>query len=198
MPSLSTPIGELQAAYDVVVIGSGYGGAIAAYRMAQRSHRLSAHGHAGFSVCLLERGIEKRPGEYPTSFGGAMREIQLDTRFGHLGSRTGLFDIRTNPDVSVLVGCGLGGTSLINAAVMLEPHPSVFEKKEWPEPLNARAHPDALKNEFRTVRRQLQVSEVPKNFSMDKVTWLEDAAKRAQTEARRVPLAVSFSTKVTN
>src|SRR5688572_3413296 len=189
MPSLSTPIGELQAAYDVVVIGSGYGGAIAAYRMAQRSRRLRARGHAGFSVCLLERGIEKRPGDYPTSFGGAMTEIQFDTRFGHLGSRTGLFDIRTNPDVSVLVGCGLGGTSLINAAVMLEPHPSVFGQPEWPTPLNV---PRLLDREFRTVRRKLQVSKVPKHLSIEKVTWLEEAAKRAQSRARRVPLAVSF------
>jgi flavin-dependent dehydrogenase len=34
VPSLSTPIGELQARYDVVVIGSGYGGAVVARWMA--------------------------------------------------------------------------------------------------------------------------------------------------------------------
>ena len=40
---------------------------------------------------------------------------------GRVGRRTALFDMRVNKDVSVLVGCGLGGTSLINAGVMLEP-----------------------------------------------------------------------------
>ena len=43
------------ADYDVVVIGSGYGGGISASRLAR----------AGRSVCLLERGKEFLPGEFP-------------------------------------------------------------------------------------------------------------------------------------
>ncbi len=50
---LSTPIEEIKERYDIVVVGSGYGGAIAASRMAR----------AGKSVCLLERGKEFQPGE---------------------------------------------------------------------------------------------------------------------------------------
>ena len=43
--------------YSVVVVGSGYGGAIAAARIAR----------AGQDVCVLERGKELHPGEYPNS-----------------------------------------------------------------------------------------------------------------------------------
>ena len=42
------------------------------------------------------------------------------------GSRTGLFDFRLGADIHVLVGCGLGGGSLINAGVALKPDARVF------------------------------------------------------------------------
>src|SRR5262245_29022943 len=108
MASLSTPLSELQSRYDVVVIGSGYGGAIAANRMSGRR----------LSVCVLERGIERRAGEFPSTFTTALGQLQAESRAGRIGRSTSLFDFRINRDVSVLVGCGLGGTSLINAGVM--------------------------------------------------------------------------------
>ncbi len=52
-PRISKPVELLRDSYDTVVIGSGYGGGVAASRMAR----------AGHSVCLLERGQEKWPGE---------------------------------------------------------------------------------------------------------------------------------------
>jgi len=48
-PRLSRPVELLRPTYDVVVIGSGYGGGVAASRMAR----------GGQSVCLLERGKER-------------------------------------------------------------------------------------------------------------------------------------------
>ena len=53
LPPISKGISELENHYEVVVVGSGYGGAIVASRMAR----------ANRSVCLLERGKEIRPGE---------------------------------------------------------------------------------------------------------------------------------------
>jgi cholesterol oxidase len=38
-----------------------------------------------------------------------------------------MFDFHVGHDVTVLVGCGLGGTWLINANVALEPSDAVFE-----------------------------------------------------------------------
>ena len=43
------------------------------------------------------------------------------------GSSTGLYDLVVGKDVAVLQGCGLGGTSLINANVALDADPRVFE-----------------------------------------------------------------------
>jgi cholesterol oxidase len=194
MGNLSTPIGELQSRYGVVVVGSGYGGAIAAHRMAAKAAALGAAGKPRFSVCVLERGLEKRPGEYPSSLGGALREVQADTGIGHIGRRTGLFDFRVNPDVSVLVGCGLGGTSLINAGVMLPPLPEVLKSSEWPAALQH----DGLETEFREVERMLRVQPWPLDVPLTKVARLRDAATTAGPAAHEVapPLAVSFQTRV--
>ena len=48
-PRISKPVELLRHTYDVVVIGSGYGGGVAASRMAR----------GGQSVCVLERGKER-------------------------------------------------------------------------------------------------------------------------------------------
>lgn len=64
-PRISRPVELLRSSYDCVVIGSGYGGGVAASRMAR----------AGKSVCLLERGREKWPGEYPTGSAEAIKEL---------------------------------------------------------------------------------------------------------------------------
>lgn len=48
-PRISRPVPMMRVEYDVVVVGSGYGGAVAASRMAR----------AGKSVCVLELGKER-------------------------------------------------------------------------------------------------------------------------------------------
>ncbi len=127
MPRLSSPIDNIQPHYAVVVIGSGYGGGIAASRLAR----------AGQSVCVLERGKEFLPGEYPDTELEALPEIQVNLPDQTLGLRTGLYDIRVSDDMNVLVGCGLGGTSLINANVASRPEPRVFDDVRWPQALRA-------------------------------------------------------------
>ena len=52
---LSSPAAELRDRYGIIVIGSGYGGSIAAARLAASGHE----------VCILERGKEWIPGEFP-------------------------------------------------------------------------------------------------------------------------------------
>ena len=39
----------------------------------------------------------------------------MDTELGHFGPRTGLYHFNANRDMNVFFGCGLGGTSLVNA-----------------------------------------------------------------------------------
>lgn len=56
----------------MVVIGSGYGASIAASRCAR----------AGQSVCVLEKGKEWWPGDFPESELKSVNELQV-TRPGH-------------------------------------------------------------------------------------------------------------------
>ena len=123
MSHLAKPVNQIRDRYDVVVVGSGYGASIAASRLAR----------AGQRVCVLERGKEFRPGEYPDTGPEAVAETQVDLPGQHLGSATGLLDFHVNKDLNVLVGCGLGGTSLINANVSLRAEPRVFDDSRWPQ-----------------------------------------------------------------
>ena len=66
-PQLSLPLSSIESRYDVVVIGSGYGGSIAACRSAR----------AGQKVCVLERGKEWRPGDFPEKETETIGEIQM-------------------------------------------------------------------------------------------------------------------------
>src|SRR5260370_25989650 len=125
MPRLSSPIESMKPYYTVVVVGSGYGGAIAASRLAR----------AGQDVCVLERGKEFQPGEYPNGEAEAMMEFQVDTELAHSGPATGLYDLHVNEGISVFVGCGLGGTSLVNANVALRAEPRVLQDPRWPQAL---------------------------------------------------------------
>ncbi len=93
-------------------------------------------------VCVLERGREILPSKpspahdgYPNSLEKVRHETQISTKRDHLTKDgTELFDLRIGDDVCVLVGCGLGGTSLINANVALELEEQVFDHEAWPAP----------------------------------------------------------------
>jgi cholesterol oxidase len=120
---LSSPLGEIRPAYDVVVVGSGYGGGVAASRLSR----------AGLRVCVIERGREFLTGEFPARLPELRRELQIVSGKMRSGRRTGLFDFRLGADIHVLIGCGLGGGSLINAAVGLRPDARVFADAAWPQ-----------------------------------------------------------------
>ena len=67
MQRLSSPLDALKPAYDVVVVGSGYGGGVAASRLAR----------AGLRVCVIERGREFLTGEFPSRLPELRRELQI-------------------------------------------------------------------------------------------------------------------------
>jgi cholesterol oxidase len=75
-------------------------------------HRIA---RAGRDVCVLERGRELHPGGYPNSALSAAREIQVQTPAEHHGPEAGMFDFNADPDITVVSGCGLGGTSVADA-----------------------------------------------------------------------------------
>jgi cholesterol oxidase len=181
MARLTNPISDLKDHYPVVVIGSGYGGAIAASRLAR----------AGQQVCVLERGREFQPGEYPDTLAEARRQIQIDTPLGHEGPPTALFDFRVNDDIHVVMGCGLGGTSLINANVALAPDPRVFQHRAWPESFRNDVA-TRLKEAFERAEEMLKPVPFPEHLPIPpKLAALTRAAAPGET-VRRAPINVNF------
>jgi cholesterol oxidase len=184
MSYLSIPIGELRARYDVIVVGSGYGGGVAALRMTETVDK----SQPGRSVCVLERGRERRAGEFPATLTSALRQTQFASPRWRLGRRDGLFDLRYDRDMAVLVGCGLGGTSLINANVMIQADRAVFDNDRWPERLRNR---DRIESFYGTARRMLSATECAENVYVYKRSNLFAAGDAIRT--LRPELAVSFS-----
>ena len=122
MSRLAKPLSELKDRYDVVIVGSGYGGGVSASRLSR----------AGKKVAVLERGKEFVTGEFPGRFPDLKNQLQITTKSLRTGPETGLFDVRVGEDMHVLVGCGLGGGSLVNAGVTLRPDARVFADEVWP------------------------------------------------------------------
>ena len=63
---LSTPWEQRKSSYDFIIIGSGYGGAITA------AHLATANLNPKPSICILERGKEWQPGDYPETTPGVI------------------------------------------------------------------------------------------------------------------------------
>ncbi len=104
----------MRPAYDAIVIGSGFGGAVSACRMAQ----------AGFSVGVLERGRSYETERFPRNW--------KDPADGWLWTAgQGLFDVRPFEKMTVVQCAGLGGGSLIYANVHLRAPHEVFARG-WP------------------------------------------------------------------
>ena len=110
-------------AIDVLIVGSGYGGSMAAAELAGMKSRRADGTLADVRVCVLERGREYAPGMFASSLQDLPPHVRVH-RSGQdktMGPLDALLDVRLGPDVCALVGNGLGGTSLINAGVMIAP-----------------------------------------------------------------------------
>lgn len=101
--------------YDVVVIGSGFGGAITACRLAQ----------ADKSVCILERGKHWEKEHFPRTIGQVARSFWDHKNFG-------LLDYRVFKKIDVIQASGVGGGSLVYFNVHERAQPEIFMKPGWP------------------------------------------------------------------
>ncbi len=182
---LSAPITALQGHYDVVVIGSGYGGSIAASRMAR----------LGKQVCLLEKGREFLPGEFPSGLAAATKEMQLNKGKLQVGPKNGLYEFVVGDDISVFKGCGLGGTSLVNANVSIEAEERVFDDPRWPEEI--REHPETLKTGIARARQMLQPNPYPEGRDgyplLNKTQALRRSAAHMNEPFRLMDINVRFT-----
>ncbi|HET6146099.1 MAG TPA: GMC family oxidoreductase [Polyangia bacterium] len=103
--------------FDAIIIGSGFGGSVMAYRLAE----------AGKRVCLFERGKAYPPGSFPRS-PHDMKANFWDPSQG----KQGLFNIWSFQRLGAVVSAGLGGGSLIYANVFLRKDPRWFVKENVP------------------------------------------------------------------
>jgi cholesterol oxidase len=99
--------------FDAVVIGSGFGGSVAACRLAEN----------GKTVCVLERGKRYAPGYFPRS----PRDMQRNF-WDPASGRRGLFDVWSFRSMESVVSAGLGGGSLIYANVLIRKDEHWFVK----------------------------------------------------------------------
>lgn len=106
---------------SVIVVGSGFGGAVAACRLAQ----------AGFDVLVLERGRRYERGDFPPLPSESALLPDLRRWTWHNGQ--GLWDVVDLDEIVSLQAAGYGGGSLIYANVHLRPPAQVFDS-QWPEP----------------------------------------------------------------
>ena len=194
-PHLSTPLLRwLQAnspmrALDAVVIGSGYGGAVAALRLAQK----------GWRVTVLERGSEYRPGEFPNDLGVLPKHVRAPSPDGRAvtGRATGLFEWRVGPGALALVANGVGGGSLINAGVLFEPDPDVFAQEAWPSALRRdREAPQRSLAHYLAVARQMlqghRFHEPGQPAPFAKTAALQRLAQAIEPGARAQPVDVTI------
>jgi cholesterol oxidase len=145
----------------------------------------------GLRVAILERGHEILPGEFPRSLGDGISAFQADLGFAKLGSDTALFDLHTNNGISVLVGCGVGGTSLINGNVMLHPDARVFDSDAWPKALRD-DRGDGLQEGYARAKAMLTPAVYPDKIKLAKLEAFRKSAGALDTEMVLPPINVTF------
>ena len=89
-------------AYDVIIIGSGFGGAVTACRLAEK----------GMKVLVLERGRRWNRQNFPSV---TDRDYIWDSN--HPEKCNGWFDFRVFKDMTVVQGAGVGGGSLMTPRI---------------------------------------------------------------------------------
>ncbi|WP_438853530.1 GMC oxidoreductase [Agromyces sp. M3QZ16-3] len=165
---------------DVVVIGSGFGASVAAYRLAE----------AGRSVVVLERGRAYPPGAFartPSEFG--------ENFWSPADGLHGLFETWSFRGLEGVVSSGLGGGSLIYANVLLrkDPHWFVHDSplpgggyENWP------ISRDDLDPHYDRVEAMLDATPYPYGDT-PKTEAFELAARAARHDVFRPNLAVTFA-----
>lgn len=107
---------EANGHYDVIVIGSGFGGSVAAMRAAEK----------GYSVGVMESGKRWPDDEIPkTSWDITKFLWQPDAEMFGIQRMTYL------DDVLVLHSAGVGGGSHVYGNTLYVPPKRFFEAKEW-------------------------------------------------------------------
>ncbi|MBA3327791.1 MAG: GMC family oxidoreductase, partial [Solirubrobacterales bacterium] len=170
--------------FDAVVVGSGFGGAVAAARLAG----------AGLSVVVLERGQPYAPG----AFARTPRHLRASFWDPPAGLH-GMYDVWSFDHSAALVASGLGGGSLIYSNVMLRKSADTFVRENlrdggdesWPV---TRADLDRHYDEVQRVQRPRRYPVAQEPYaSTPRAVELREAAERLDLPVEHPPLAVTFA-----
>ena len=102
--------------HDVVVVGSGFGGSVAALRLAEK----------GYDVLVVEAGRRFEDADFPRTSWDLPRFVWAPA-LGWFGIQR----IHRLRDVVVLAGAGVGGGSLNYANTLYVPPPAFFTDPQW-------------------------------------------------------------------
>ncbi|MGW4157101.1 FAD-dependent oxidoreductase [Micromonospora chersina] len=137
--------------YDVVVIGSGFGGSVTALRLAEK----------GYAVGVLEAGRRFADDEFPRTSWRARRFLWAP-KLGCYGlQRITLLrsaDRKAGGGVMVLAGAGVGGGSLVYANTLYEPLDAFYADPQWRDITDWR---DELARHYDQAKRMLGVTTYP-------------------------------------
>jgi cholesterol oxidase len=161
--------------FDAIVIGSGFGGAIVACRIAEK----------GMKVLVLERGRRWAPQDYPRKPGDAWL-FSADQPV----LQNGWLDLRFFKNMTIAQAAGVGGGSLAYSNVALEANPSLFTDG-WPSEITY----EELKSSYASVSRTMNLQTVPDGQLTQRFKLAREAAEKLGHRDRfsKAPLAVTFS-----
>jgi len=159
---------------DVAIVGSGFGGSVAAHRLTEK----------GYSVKVLEKGKRWRPDDFPKS----NWNIRKAFWFPYIGCR-GIFGIRLLREAMVLHGIGVGGGSLVYANTLFEAPDRVWDDPQWRGLEDWRA---IIPEHYATARRMLGVVETPKLGPADEALRRAAARRGKEDTFRNTPVAIYF------
>jgi cholesterol oxidase len=152
----------------VLVIGSGFGGSVAALRLAEK----------GYRVGVLEAGRRWKPEDFPRT----NWHVRTYLWAPRLGCR-GIQRLTLLRDVLVLSGVGVGGGSLVYANVLYEPPADVWGDPQWAE---------ELAPFYEQARRMLGATVTPFETPADEVMKQVGVRLGAGEAFERTPVAVWF------
>src|SRR5205814_1467175 len=112
------PAPDVSFDYDVLVVGSGFGGSTTALRLTEK----------GYKVGILEAGRRYTDESYPKTNWDVRNFVWMP----HLGMR-GMQRMTFLRDVAILSVCGVGGGSLIYANTLYEPLEAFYRDPQWAE-----------------------------------------------------------------
>ena len=155
----------------MVVVGSGFGGAVSALRMAEK----------GYRVLVVEQGRHVSTEDLAAAGEDARRLLRMPA----LGLKKGFFAQEVYRHISLVRGIGVGGGSLVWAAVMLEPKQAFYDDVAWKK-LTPRDWRRELAPHYATASRMLGLADNPRQSVQDQ--WLRETARALGAEASFGPV----------